>query len=380
MKKFLGILSDGIKRKAPLFAKLLGVNMLTREETVEKLMSLNLFYADAKIVELEAVKTWDKAARDFENPSNANLKKIGVYSISGDNNKVKIFKHGGMQINRDVLSLDFGNMLFLKTVFKKDDRQTIAVENCLSVWSHYWGGGYFDFLFFILAKTLRITSVLDTETLKNIKIAYPLFNTSYEKELWKIAGFTEDQFIDTRKYKVKAKTYYIGNTHSWYYIQPYDVKMLQGIMANAGIKQTTGSEFIYVSRKGRRVLTNEEEMIDILKSLNFTILKDEPRTVVEQMTIFNNAKVIIGPHGAAFANTLWCKPGTHLIELFPKSYFPPYYRFLSKVLGLKYAAIFEENVGETHFSGLNDDLYIEASRIKKALEETIAEVEQKQES
>src|ERR1700760_553972 len=131
MKKLLGVLSDGVKRNIPLFAKILGVNMLTRDQTVEKLMSLNIFYSDAKVVALKPAKTWDRAARDYENPSNANVKKMGVYAISGENNKVKIFKHGGMQINRDVLNLDFGNMLFLKALVKKDGRETIEVENCL---------------------------------------------------------------------------------------------------------------------------------------------------------------------------------------------------------------------------------------------------------
>ena len=35
----------------------------------------------------------------------------------------------------------------------------------------------------------------------------------------------------------------------------------------------------------------------------------------DQVKIFNNAEIIIGLHGAAFANLCFCKPGTKVVEL-----------------------------------------------------------------
>jgi capsular polysaccharide biosynthesis protein len=289
---------------------------------------------------------------------------------------VKIFKHGGVKFYDSILNLDFGSTLFLKSFLQADLRKMIHAENCMPIWSHYWGSGYYDFLFFIYAKALRIASVLDGPQIRSIKIAYPVFNKSYERELWMLAGFDDDQIIDTRKYNVKADNYFLANNQSWFYPHSEDVARLQQVMKGITLGKTD-NELIYVSRKGRRKLVNEKEITRILKDLNFTVIEDKQRPVVEQMAIFNNAKVIIGAHGASFANILWCRPGTHLIELFPRNYHPPYYRYLAEVLGIKYSAIFEENVGEMHFTYLGDDLYIHPQQVKKAARDIIYELLQR---
>ena len=39
-----------------------------------------------------------------------------------------------------------------------------------------------------------------------------------------------------------------------------------------------------------------------------------------QIYLFNNAKIIIGAHGAAFANLAFCKKNTKIVEIKPKSH------------------------------------------------------------
>ena len=36
-----------------------------------------------------------------------------------------------------------------------------------------------------------------------------------------------------------------------------------------------------------------------------------------QITLFNNAKIIIAQHGAGLFNLIYCKPNTKIIEIFP---------------------------------------------------------------
>ena len=49
----------------------------------------------------------------------------------------------------------------------------------------------------------------------------------------------------------------------------------------------------------------------------FSIYKVGTLNFFEQIYLFNNAKTIIGAHGAAYANLVFCKPGTKIIDLIP---------------------------------------------------------------
>ena len=53
----------------------------------------------------------------------------------------------------------------------------------------------------------------------------------------------------------------------------------------------------------------------MLAKLDFTFVKLGELTFTKQIEIFNNANLILGLHGAGFANIAFCKPGTKIIEL-----------------------------------------------------------------
>jgi hypothetical protein len=75
----------------------------------------------------------------------------------------------------------------------------------------------------------------------------------------------------------------------------------------------------FISRddaKLRRVL-NEAEIMARLEPAGFkrVILKGMP--AAQQVKLFRDAEAVISPHGAGLAHIAWCKPGTHIFEVFP---------------------------------------------------------------
>jgi len=54
-----------------------------------------------------------------------------------------------------------------------------------------------------------------------------------------------------------------------------------------------------------------------LKEKGFSKYKVGELSFFEQIYLFNNAKFIIGAHGAAFTNLAFCKPNTNIIEIKP---------------------------------------------------------------
>jgi hypothetical protein len=82
------------------------------------------------------------------------------------------------------------------------------------------------------------------------------------------------------------------------------------------------SKKIYIDRgdsisnvRGLRAITNEEEIKQFLLQNGFRIIKLGDLHFKDQVLIFNNADVIVGLHGAGFANLAFCKSNTKIIEL-----------------------------------------------------------------
>ncbi len=100
---------------------------------------------------------------------------------------------------------------------------------------------------------------------------------------------------------------------------------------------------IYINREkdsileNRRIINNEE-VKNILKNYGFKIVSLSNYTFKDQVKIFNNAKFIVGLHGAGFANLVFSKPNTKVIELSSK-YSGNVLPYLAKKCQLNYKKI-----------------------------------------
>lgn len=101
-------------------------------------------------------------------------------------------------------------------------------------------------------------------------------------------------------------------------------------------------ERIYISRKSanQRIITNEKELVDVLKLDGFTIVEFEEFSFWEQVSIMCNAKYLVSIHGAGLTNQVFMKPGGYIFELQKEVYknenFSNCYLKLSNVLGHNY--------------------------------------------
>ncbi len=63
-----------------------------------------------------------------------------------------------------------------------------------------------------------------------------------------------------------------------------------------------------------RDIYNKDEVYKHLKVKNFTFIQPEKYDFKDQIKMFFSAKIIVGLHGAAFANICFCNPKTKIIE------------------------------------------------------------------
>jgi hypothetical protein len=96
---------------------------------------------------------------------------------------------------------------------------------------------------------------------------------------------------------------------------------------------------IYVWRvdSGARPVTNEDELVErLVRAWGVEPVVLSVLNLDEQITLFRNARVVIGPHGAGLANVVFCSPAAVLYELLPSHYVNPCINQLAQLRALHY--------------------------------------------
>lgn len=112
---------------------------------------------------------------------------------------------------------------------------------------------------------------------------------------------------------------------------------------NSSTHQSLPEKFLISRSAARgRGLVKEKEIESKLKGFGFATVRLEQMGLMEQARLFNGAKVIVAPHGAALANLVFCKPGTRVLELFGRNYLKCMYAHMALKLGLDYIPLVEQ--------------------------------------
>jgi len=90
-----------------------------------------------------------------------------------------------------------------------------------------------------------------------------------------------------------------------------------------------------VSRQVRRW----EEIRNKLIPLGFSEFDPGQASLQEQADAFRGAEIVVGAHGAALTNLVFCRPGTRVLEMFGANYVNPCYRNLCAAAGLEHYAV-----------------------------------------
>ena len=113
------------------------------------------------------------------------------------------------------------------------------------------------------------------------------------------------------------------------------VEFLQGLRHFAPAEKPRRL-FVY-RRSHSRLLLNEDEVWALLFPLGFE--RVEPAQVANAEQVFSEAEAVVGVHGAALTNLLFCKPGTKVLELLPSDHSYPCYISMAHHAGLHYDAL-----------------------------------------
>lgn len=232
---------------------------------------------------------------------------------------------------------------------------------------------YFHWLFDILPKIIITKSLIN---LNKIDYFYMPELQKFQKRTLSLLGIRNYKIIDSKKNKHLEATKIIIPDHPWYFkgtifnaansIPGWIVKWLRKSFLK--FKRKKKSLKIFIDRSESEYshckLVNNEEIKDFLSKRGFKILRTGSLDFLKQVELFNNAKFVIGPHGAAFTNLVFCKPKTNVIEIKPKKQ-PNNYKKISILNDLNYYQINLRLLKPKYFN--EGDMYIYPKKLLKVI-------------
>ncbi len=189
---------------------------------------------------------------------------------------------------------------------------------------------YWHWLLDVLPRIKLTTEFID---LKKIDyFLFPSLDEKYQMETLDILNIPIKKRLSSKKFRHIAADQIIITDHPYNLLNDpmkdslnipnWIIKFLKDKFSSVPkISEKKFPKKIYIDRsdsksnnRNLRKITNEKEVVDILKKNGFTSLKLSDYHFSDQVNLFKNAEHIIGLHGSGFVNTIFCKPKTKIIE------------------------------------------------------------------
>lgn len=223
-------------------------------------------------------------------------------------------------------------------------RPTRVDGKCASLVS-LWSGNFYHWMLDALPRY----SVLERAGESELPLVVPGRLARFHHESLKRLGVASSRLVPYRGNHLAADvlvwpspTAHTGNP------SPDAVAWLRDRLGPAAA--TEPSRRLYVSRahvrgtSRRRRVVNETELISLLATRDFELIRPELLSFAEQIETFASAEVVVGPHGAAHTNTLF---SSHLalVELFEPSYLNACNLALARAAGHDYWYVLGDGSG-----------------------------------
>jgi capsular polysaccharide biosynthesis protein len=252
-------------------------------------------------------------------------------------------------------------------IFRKFKLESVThLNGTVALLSVRGGQVYYHWMFNLLPKIHLINCSIGLDNID--KFVINKVCTKFQEETLRVLGIPKNKLIeiDDESFHVKAEQVVVT---SFTQISTWSCEFLRSKFLRHTLPKVA-EEYIYISRGDarKRRVANEGDVINYLKKFGFRVITLESVSVLEQAQLFSSAKAIVAPHGAGLTNTVFCQPGTKLIEFFSPNYVHPLYWDLSNHVGLEYYYfIGEQQHLPSHYNPNADDILINLNSLAETL-------------
>ena len=139
---------------------------------------------------------------------------------------------------------------------------------------------------------------------------------------------TPERFLSIEDYYFSSPT---SVTMSY---DPYAVEFLRHSFLKFADTAVPTPRRFFLKRTGQmRNLVNETEVLEFFNSIGWAVVDTATMPFTQQIQLFANADAICGIHGAGMANTVWCRPGCQLVEMFSDNFLNGCFEWVAQVVG-----------------------------------------------
>jgi hypothetical protein len=211
-----------------------------------------------------------------------------------------------------------------------------------------WNEGYFHWTAENLSR-LQGVREYEERTGNSVKIIVGPDLTSWQKETLEILGYDSEDRVAWRDFIGRVNSLVIptgrrGSADAYEWIRKEVENNLGGDKSSF-----ENSNRIYISRNDadERRVQNESELMRKLSALGFKKYELSNLSVSNQVRLFQNAEIIVAPHGAGLINIIYNKNKGDLsvIELIPEDDIRLQYVTLCSQLGIRHYPIVCSSVG-----------------------------------
>ena len=207
----------------------------------------------------------------------------------------------------------------------------------------------------------------------------PELKYSFQYETLQILNIPLEKILSNKKNRHLEADTLIVTDHPWYkkgYVRDEMINVPKRIIFWLRKKFLINKIYkniykkIYVDRSDSEFnhckIINHEEVWGFLKNKGFKKLKLTEINFNEQVSLFNNANIIIGAHGAGLTNIIFSNPETKIIEIQPKKQLNEFFTHISKVNKLNYNRIVSKDL-RLNIDNKPGDILVDIKDIEKLL-------------
>ncbi|MBD2753302.1 glycosyltransferase family 61 protein [Spirosoma validum] len=203
-------------------------------------------------------------------------------------------------------------------------------------------GNYYHWIVDLLPRLVLLSRNL--ENISNVKIILHKSTKSYEKETLEILDLPIENIIRLNSFSIATvKEMYIADYINYNEKFPiWKKQLIDSFIERLTYKEEYETyDKIYLVRGNQKTrrLIGEKKLIQKLRDLNFKIIDPQTLSLSRQIYILSKANTVIGVHGAALTNIIFCKEKTKIIELRSNNHPPEFFSEIAKTYNLNFCTV-----------------------------------------